>query len=117
MTMTFMKREEIARRRLRTKLVLFFREKWSYLLHHAFIAVGYPVIAVRKKLIPLLSVVTDPQNDHLRGYKGDFYAAALLGQDLSNPLLANAKMLNIVSKGGINRNKDNLDCFPIARTD
>lgn len=37
------------------------------------------------------------QNDHLRGYKGDFYAAALLSQDLSNPLLANAKILNIVS--------------------
>lgn len=37
------------------------------------------------------------QNDHFRGYKGDFYAAALLAQDLSNPLLANAKILNIVS--------------------
>lgn len=44
-------------------------------------------------------ILTDAfQNDHFRGYKGDFYAAALLAQDLSNPLLANAKILNIVSK-------------------
>lgn len=48
MTAAYMKREEVARRRrLRTKLVLFLRDKWPYLLHHVFIAIGYPVIVVR----------------------------------------------------------------------
>ena len=36
------------------------------------------------------------QNAGIRGYKGDFYAAALLAQDFSNPFLANAKIMKIV---------------------
>lgn len=46
MTAAFMKKENVAHRRLKTKVVLFFMEKWSYLLHHVFIAVGYPIIVV-----------------------------------------------------------------------
>lgn len=46
MTAAFMKKEDIARRRLKTRVILFIKEKWSYLLHHIFIAIGYPIVVV-----------------------------------------------------------------------
>ena len=57
MTAAFMSQQSMARRRLSTKLILFVLEKWPYLLHHAFIAVGYPVIVVRsyEEIKPSLS--------------------------------------------------------------
>lgn len=52
------------------------------------------------------------QNAGIRGYKGDFYAAALLVQDFSNPFLANAKILKIVKKNFfIQHNVLILACF------
>ncbi len=46
MTAAFMRREEIARRRTRAKWTLYVLEKWPYLLHHIFVATGYPIIVV-----------------------------------------------------------------------
>jgi hypothetical protein len=48
MTAVFMRQDHIIRRRLKTKLILFFLEKWPFLLHHMFVAVGYPIVVVSK---------------------------------------------------------------------
>lgn len=49
MYMAFSMRKNIVHRRTKAKLILFLLEKWSYILHHLFIAVGYVVIVVRLK--------------------------------------------------------------------
>ncbi len=41
-------------------------------------------------------IIITPQNDSLRGYKGDFYVAAIIGEDFSNPLVNSAKVLKMV---------------------
>lgn len=46
MAVAFMGHDHIVRRRLKTKWILFIREKWPYLLHHIFVAIGYPVVVV-----------------------------------------------------------------------
>lgn len=59
MATTFMGQDRVIRWKFRTKIILFILEKWPYLLHHTFVAVGYLIIVVSKLCIASKYVYTD----------------------------------------------------------
>lgn len=48
-------------------------------------------------MLPDIVHLSPIQNDRLRGYKGDFLVATIIGEDFSNPLVNTAKVLKMVS--------------------